>query len=474
MASINYLPYKEFEYHPHQKEGVQWMLKREETGASYFQGGILADDMGLGKTWQLVGLILNGLYKSTLLVVPASMQDTWIEALKKAEITILQRKDDWKKIFTSNRQDGCGDRRVYLTSYDRLVNACKGGMLNDPESIVWDRIVCDEAQMIRNGEGTARFDYLMRLPPCPRWLLTGTPFQNSENDLRNLFTWLGADERVALEELVTTCLIRRTYADLRDSEMSGVPKPYIRETLLCKYQSRYELLLLQKLLGRIQWGKKNKMHPFMMLELFLRMNQAMAHPHVYHESMKKKRGVEMVSKDWSMEESGKTFMLRGLINRDGIKPMIVFCTFSEEIKIVRRVLEEQGYEHTYILDGSVDFAGRQRSIDEGRHLVESGKQNVAYIVQWVAGGAGLNLQFCSSVVLYTQHWNPAVIQQAIGRAHRIGQKEQVHVYSLVFGFEDELNMDKRMRAKQQDKMSAAQEILPTLLEEDTVRPDKKI
>ena len=212
----------------------------------------------------------------------------------------------------------------------------------------------------------------------------------------------------------------------------------------------------------------------MMLELFLRMNQAMAHPHVYHESMKKKRGVEMVSKDWSMQESGKTFMLRGLINRDGIKPMIVFCTFSEEIRIVRRVLKEQGYEHTYILDGSVDFAGRQRSIDEGRHLVESGKQNVAYIVQWVAGGAGLNLQFCSSVVLYTQHWNPAVIQQAIGRAHRIGQKEQVHVYSLVFGFEDELNMDKRMRAKQQDKMSAAQEILPTLLEEDTVRPDRKI
>ena len=175
-----------------------------------------------------------------------------------------------------------------------------------------------------------------------------------------------------------------------------------------------------------------------------------------------------------MQESGKTFMLRGLINRDGIKPMIVFCTFSEEIKIVRRVLEEQGYEHTYILDGSVEFSARQRSIDEGRRLVEEGRQNAAYIVQWVAGGAGLNLQFCSSVILYTQHWNPAVIQQAIGRAHRIGQKEQVHVYSLVFGFEDELNMDKRMRAKQQDKMSAAQEILPTLLEEDTFRADQKV
>jgi hypothetical protein len=93
---------------------------------------------------------------------------------------------------------------------------------------------------------------------------------------------------------------------------------------------------------------------------------------------------------------------------------------------------------------------------------------VAFVVQWVAGGAGLNLQFCTRVILYTQHWNPAVIQQAIGRAHRIGQTEQVRVYSLVFNFEDKLNMDRRMRLAQQDKMEDAHEILATLLLEDSV------
>ena len=72
------IPYEGFAYLPHQEEGVKWLLSREAPDARMFQGGILADDMGLGKTWQLIGLILNSPLKKTLLVVPASLLETWI------------------------------------------------------------------------------------------------------------------------------------------------------------------------------------------------------------------------------------------------------------------------------------------------------------------------------------------------------------------------------------------------------------
>jgi SNF2 family DNA or RNA helicase len=206
----------------------------------------------------------------------------------------------------------------------------------------------------------------------------------------------------------------------------------------------------------------------MLLELFMRMNQAMAHPYVYFNSLKNKKGLEIPQEEWLGIPSGKTHALSNLLFTTPKEPTIAFCTFTDEIRIVASIFREQGYNHVYILNGAVGFQQRQDSIAEARSIVQGGNPSVAFVVQWVAGGAGLNLQFCTRVVLYTQHWNPAVIQQAIGRAHRIGQTEQVRVYSLVFNFEDKLNMDRRMRRAQQDKMEDAHEILATLLLEDSV------
>jgi len=192
----------------------------------------------------------------------------------------------------------------------------------------------------------------------------------------------------------------------------------------------------------------------------------MAHPQIYFDSMEKKFGKTSRYMDWAGKESGKTVALKKLLATEEIAPTIVFCTFSAEIKIVEQIMQEAGYSNTYTIDGSVGFANRQDSILEAKALVEQGTKDIAFIVQWVAGGAGLNLQFCSRVILNTQNWNPAVIQQAIGRAHRIGQTEQVHVYSLLFSFEDDLNMDLRMTKRQAEKMEDAHEVLSTLLEED--------
>ena len=472
------IPFAGFSYLPHQEEGIKWLLGREDPAAEPFQGGILADDMGLGKTWQLIGLLLNSVLKKTLLIVPASLLETWLTALKQASIGIYYKETSDAK-WTCVSDPKITGKYVFLISYDRFVNGCKYGLLDET---TFQRVVCDEAQNIRNGLKTRRFVALMKLPPSSRWLLTGTPFQNSEEDMTNLFLFLGS-QKEPVSTLVRTCLLRRTYADLRVQGFPGihdlgeggrigsfletVPPPYKKEVIICKAESGPERKLLAKLIGRILFARAHPTPPFMMLELFMRMNQAMAHPFVYFNSIKKKKGLIIPKEEWLGIPSGKTHALSNLLFTTAKEPTIAFCTFTDEIRVVADTFRDQGYT-VFILNGAVGFQQRQDSIAEAKALVLSGNPSVAFVVQWVAGGAGLNLQFCTRVVLYTQHWNPAVIQQAIGRAHRIGQNNQVSVYSLVFNFEDKLNMDRRMRLAQRHKMEDAHEILATLLLEDSV------
>ena len=456
------IPYEGFAYLPHQEECVKWLLNREAPDAVPFQGGILADDMGLGKTWQLIGLLLNSSLKKTLLIVPASLVETWSTALQQASIGIYHKKTSSSR-WSQHSDPKTTGKYVFLISYDRFVNGCKYGLLDET---TFQRVVCDEAQNIRNGLKTRRFVALMKLKVQVRWLLTGTPFQNSEEDMENLFLFLGSTNQ-SIPTLVRTCLLRRTYADLRVQGFPGIPPPYKKEVIVCKAESIPERKLLAKLIGRIIFARAHPTPPFMILELFMRMNQAMAHPYVYFNSIKHKKGLIIPREEWLGIPSGKTHALSNLLFTTPKEPTIAFCTFTDEIRVVADTFREQGYT-VFILNGSVGFQQRQDSIAEAKAMVLAGNPHIAFVVQWVAGGAGLNLQFCTRVVLYTQHWNPAVIQQAIGRAHRIGQQNQVSVYSLVFNFEDKLNMDRRMRLAQRHKMEDAHEILATLLLEDSI------
>ena len=86
------------------------------------------------------------------------------------------------------------------------------------------------------------------------------------------------------------------------------------------------------------------------------------------------------------------------------------------------------------------------------------------VVQIVSGGAGLNLQFCERIHFLSQHWNPAVVHQAVGRAVRIGQKAvvQVHMYRIVDDVMD--NIDRLMVQKHLSKIEGAKEICASLYE----------
>ena len=130
-----------FSLYPHQKKGVQWLLKMERSGS----GGILADDMGLGKTIQIISMLIARPVKTTLIVVPASLVSQWKQEIKKFHPTInlvvhwgnsrinTGTIDKITKVSTS----------IVLTSYNLLTSVC---------SINFDRIICDEAHVFRNSK----------------------------------------------------------------------------------------------------------------------------------------------------------------------------------------------------------------------------------------------------------------------------------------------------------------------------------
>jgi SNF2 family DNA or RNA helicase len=97
---------------------------------------------------------------------------------------------------------------------------------------------------------------------------------------------------------------------------------------------------------------------------------------------------------------------------------------------------------------------RERVTEESRKSVADGKPT-AIVVQIVAGGAGLNLQHCNRILFLSSHWNPAIVDQAIARAYRMGQRDHVEVHHLLLADDAERNLDRYMAKKHGTKRDVA-------------------
>lgn len=455
-------PYKGFHYHAHQKAAIRWMIDREAEDATYVRGGILADEMGLGKTWMTIGLLLNAPVPDSLLLVPPVLQPQWCDALLTCGIghTVLCPPSVkggggvWKSV--EGRVSGI---HVTVATYDRAFN----NLLLVSER-TYDRIICDEGHVFRNGRSSRKFVGLSGIPAEKRWILTGTPVQNRKQDFRNLVTFLGmpVEERlkVADELLARTLLLRRTVSDVR-ATVAAMPiaKPtHVLHTVKMP-EGGEEAKVFDSLVGRFEHAIEVGAKGTIILELYLRIRQFIAHPAIYVDAMKRKYRSTYARTGWTSTAS-KAEAFDHLLTVSPLEPTIVFGTFREELEVAAATLERRGYK-TWMIRGGMSDARRAAVTEESRAAAAVGDA-VAIVVQIVAGGAGLNLQHCSRVVFLSSHWNPAVVDQAIARAYRMGQTKPVTVYHLLLADDAEKNLDRYMAGLHGVKRSAAVEIHPLL------------
>lgn len=456
-----------FIYQNHQESGIKWMCEREndEEGS----GGIVCDEMGLGKTIEVLGLMKMHPRKYTLLVAPLATLSQWEEKAQQAGFCVKRAAKNycgWETVGgfkVENEQRDC----LYISNYEKLIS--RPTLLFPPEieKGIWGRAVFDEAHRLRNkNKGWMMCEKVFAQS---RWFLTATPIVNSIEDIRHLFMLLrikipGAGFS-ALAPLIKKKVLARKMDDIREGR-TDLPTAAIIHKHNLEFITEDEAEFYRGIQGSIarQWkaleedGNLNGQHLF---RLIARLRQISIHPQVYIGARKKT--FKSYSRKDFVGDSTKFLFLKELIKAEeiGSHKWIVFCHFHDEMEMLQASLQQiKSVKRVQIYSGEVSERMRTSIIETSKQPLADGEQEVL-LIQLQAGGVGLNLQHFDRIAFMGPWWTAALMDQAIGRAVRIGQKEQVMVHTLSLKEEqlDSLNIDRFMYEKADRKRDLCNEFL---------------
>jgi len=431
-----------FAYELHQVAGVKWMLGRESD--PLHQGGILCDEMGLGKTIQMIGLIkaasaVVGGLKNTLFLGPLPVIEQWRATATKAGMNCWMPKDNrWQPVATLKLHAP----NLFLINYE---SACKKAYLF--EGRTWDRVVCDEAH--RLASKGANWHLVDKIPCARRWFLTATPIVNKMGDLLALFELLGVSYS---DTAAATYIMARTMEQLR-AKMPHLPKPAIEKTYTLDFETDEEADFYRGIQGQVVRRWKAQMadgggNALDRLRLIIRLRQISLHPQIYIESRRTELGTALYTRpDW-IDPSTKFEGIRGLIEHDTVpKKWIVFCHFHKEMELLKDFFSySPKIGRMWLYSGKLSAEKRTEVLADTLLPLQEGKHEIL-LIQLQSGGVGLNLQHFQNIIFSGPWWTAAMMQQAVGRAVRIGQKNQVTVFHVVLKEEGGLNIDKLMKTK---------------------------
>jgi SNF2 family DNA or RNA helicase len=302
-------------------------------------------------------------------------------------------------------------------------------------------IIADEAQHIKNRR-SQNASALRSLRASSRFLLTGTPLENSLDDLRSLFEFLlpgyltpvpagvRGEERAwfdqRLRAQVAPYLLRRTKAAVAPE----LP-PKLEQVVWCELTAAQAALYRRlqesaerELLDLASSGASESRLKFAALTQLLRLRQVCCDPRLVDRNPPD----ETEGTAPAFEDSAKLDAFRELLAEavdDGHR-VLVFSQFTSLLALLRTDLDVETTPYCY-LDGSMTPRARQAEVDrfQGTHDIP------VFLISLKAGGTGLNLTAADTVIHYDPWWNPAAEAQATDRAHRIGQTKTVTSYKLI-------------------------------------------
>ena len=434
---------------PYQRDGVRWMLGMEGQ-TSGPKGGFLCDEMGLGKTVQLISVMLGNPRDRTLIIVPKSIITQWRDELNKFAPQL--------SVHVYDGPERTIDKHAKVTIAPYTLLSDRKSDTTPLHHVSWDRVILDEAHEIRNKQSKT-FKSVCELRTDIKWLVTGTPVFNSMNDFVNLCTFLGVPKNFVqgrTKEIKDIYILRRTKEDLaKINDRLTLPPCHFENVELDMFpeeKALYECVFLEAQ-GIIQEAFRHAQSlnskNMVILECLLRARQCMIWPQMYLNGVAAQN--ETKPEVWK-GRSNKMETLFRLLKEHPTEKSLIFCQFRGEMNYIQSQLDCPVFR----IDGSVSRDERVRQI-EGFKRIEGG---AVFIIQIKSGGQGLNLQEATRVYITGPAWNPATELQAIGRSHRTGQTQTVHVKKLVYKECNRfISVEEEMMALQGHKSLVCSEVL---------------
>jgi SNF2 family DNA or RNA helicase len=431
----------------YQVDGVQWAIENELNHAPMFnvRGGFLGDEMGLGKTIIMTGILMSNSLLRTLIIVPLALLDQW-----KRQISDISNDEPLEYHGTNKKnitKQDIEEKRIVIATYTEI-SIIKGhpSVLHDIE---WSRVIFDEAHHLRNCN-TAVYAGARKLKAGIRWLVSGTPIQNSKNDFYALCGILRIPseyyrDKTKHKELSTNFILRRTKKkvgiNLTDIHLHKNTVEWSNEGEKELAKNIHANLKFSNLPGSSE--NFNKLPTFSAL---IRAKQICVLPRLLPIKLS-----DDVANSSSKLDKVISDILKNKDNGDG---KLIFCQFREEInEIMKRLQNNQ--MNVAVIDGTTTASKRKKALNS---IYD------ALILQIQTCCEGLNLQAnYNEIYFVSPHWNPFVEEQAVARCHRIGQTKPVKVYRYEMeGFDTEhttKSLETHIHEKQESKLIISTELL---------------
>ncbi|XP_033634619.1 chromodomain-helicase-DNA-binding protein 1-like isoform X3 [Asterias rubens] len=439
----SYVGSDELELRDYQLDGLNWLAHSWCKKNSV----ILADEMGLGKTIQVIAFLsylynAHQLYGPFLIVVPLSTMTSWQRefGIWDPDMNVVVYIGDLNSRNMIRENEWChnGNRNrlkfnTILTTYEIL--------LKDKSflgSVPWAVLVVDEAHRLKNDDSLL-YKTLKNFDTNHRLLITGTPLQNSLKELWSLLHFIMPDTFPDWEtfEAEFSCADKNGYANLhqelepfllrrvkKDVEKSLPAKvEQILRVEMSTTQKQYYKWILTKNFRALTKGVKGSTGSF--INIVMELKKCCNHPHL----VKIPPENEDIDHQQEVKMSGKVVLLDKLLVRLHERGHRVLI-FSQMVRMLDILADYLRYKHFQFqrLDGSIQGELRKQALD---HFNADGSQDFCFLLSTRAGGLGLNLATADTVIIFDSDWNPQNDIQAMARAHRIGQRNQVNIYRLV-------------------------------------------